>query len=48
VNNHRAALEAARGGAELVLAKVRRGRTGTVELRFDGPTMRFSDAAEPG
>ena len=48
VNNHRAALEAARGGAELVLAKVRRGRTGTVELRFDGPTLRFSDAAEPG
>lgn len=41
-----ARLQAAKGKAELSIAKHRHGPTGTVHLRFDGPTTRFSDDPE--
>lgn len=34
-------MDAAAGKAEVIVAKNRHGPTGTVDLRFDGPTMRF-------
>jgi replicative DNA helicase len=35
--------EKSQGKAEVILAKVRAGAPGTIELRFDGPTYRFID-----
>lgn len=40
---HNAKLEASRGKAEVIAAKVRLGAMGTVYLDFDGPRMSFSD-----
>lgn len=39
-----AQMEAARGKAELIIAKQRHGPTGTVDVRFDAKTTHFSDA----
>ncbi len=36
-------MDLVRGGAELIVAKNRHGRADTIPLRWDGPTMRFSD-----
>lgn len=46
VGNHLAALEASRGQAEVIVAKQRKGRLGTVALRFDATTTWFRDAAD--
>ncbi len=39
------AMAKCRNTAELIIAKNRHGRTGTAELRFDGPTMTFTNLA---
>jgi replicative DNA helicase len=36
-----------RGKAELILAKQRQGDTGTLQMRYDGPTLRWIDESAP-